>query len=136
MQSWNPWIPTSEWKSLQSSPGRVEIAYGGLNRKRQGKAPLGYRWHEKRLIADDNADIVAGAWKEYMKEQSTLKLRDYFQQHGIKISQPGTLGLLKNDFYVGMVRYGDVEEKGGHEPLVNMVVFGKVQAQLKRNRRG
>jgi len=104
--------------------------------KAAGKAPLGYRWHEKRLIVDDNADVVAGAWKEYMKEQSTLKVRDYFQRHGIKISQPGTLGLLKNDFYVGMVRYGDVEEKGAHEPLTNKVIFGKVQAQLKRNRRG
>ncbi|WP_096467381.1 recombinase family protein [Aneurinibacillus soli] len=42
--------------------------------------------------------------------------------------------ILKNDFYKGVLRHGDVIIEGSHTPLVNKIVFGKVQALLKGNR--
>lgn len=43
--------------------------------------------------------------------------------------------ILINRFYVGELRHSDLNVKGSHEPLINRITFGKVQSQLKRNKR-
>lgn len=107
-----------------------------------GRTPLGYRWDSAHVEIDDTkASLVQLIFRKYMELRSVDRVISYLDQHGITTSK-GTpfrkqsiVDILKNDFYIGTLRHGDLVLKGNHTPLVNNVVFGKVQAQLKRNNR-
>lgn len=40
--------------------------------------------------------------------------------------------ILKNDFYKGIIRHGGIVKEGSHQPIINKIVFGKVQALLTK----
>jgi hypothetical protein len=56
-------------------------------------------------------------------------------EFGYDITPQGISTVLKNDYYIGKVRYGDVEEEGNHFQLVSNSDFNKVKRILKRNRK-
>ena len=77
----------------------------------------------------------------YLRRQSVGKLLKNLNHEGIKnrrgnpFSWQALYNILTNDFYIGVVRHGSVEEKGKHEPIISRVIFGKVQKAFERNRR-
>jgi site-specific DNA recombinase len=108
--------------------------------KANGRAPLGYKWnHEKKTIEvdDEKKELIPIIFNQYLKLKSLNKLRMYLMEnYDFNMSNVGLSKLLRNDFYIGVVRYGDVVEKEGrHEPLISLVQFGKVQSMLRRNRK-
>ena len=53
--------------------------------------------------------------------------------NGKVFSKQAVKNILENDFYKGVVRHGDVEVQGEHEPIINKITFGRVQSKLKAN---
>ena len=115
-----------------------------------GHAAFGFRWSEqqadgKRIRAiephPEEGPIVTEIFRSYLRIQSLKMLREYLiiQGHtnrsGDFFSVEALRVLLHNPVYKGVVKYGSIEEKGKHELLISDVIFGRVRAALKRNRR-
>ena len=118
--------------------------------KSAGSAPFGYRWAEVRTdgkrekvieIEPKEAEVVKTMFNTYLRRQSVGKLLKDLKNEGITnrrgklFSWQALYNILTNTFYIGVVKHGDVEVRGMHEPIVSRVIFGKVQAALDRNRR-
>ena len=108
-----------------------------------GNAPLGYKWNDKAKITVDgeSAAVIELIFKKYLELGSLGKLKRYLDVSGFKtsrgnkFSKQSLVEILRNDFYKGVLRHSDLIIEGNHTPLVNKIVFGKVQALLKRNRK-
>ncbi|QSO48502.1 recombinase family protein [Alicyclobacillus mengziensis] len=126
--------------AMKLSKGRRTKVKNGS--KGCGKAPLGYRWQSAHIEVDEsNASTVRLMFLKYLELRSVDRVIAYLNEHGVTtpkgmpFRKQSIIDILKNDFYKGILRHGDLILEGTHTPLVNAVVFGKVQAQLKRNSR-
>ena len=126
--------------------GRKEKA---LNKKEKasGNCPFGYKYEynsqgkQPRVTIDGvQAEVVKKMFGLYLNENYSLqKIADYLKSEGIKTtrnnewSKQGVKLILSNDFYTGVVSFGDIKQQGSHEPIINKIIFGKTQAALSKN---
>lgn len=116
--------------------------------KASGNCPIGYKYQYNEqgknpvVVVDENtAPIVKRIFSEYLRGYSLQKIADRLNAEGIttqrgnKWSKIAVHRILKNDFYLGVVRFDDIEQQGNHTPLVSKVVFGKVKSLLSKNQR-
>ena len=89
----------------------------------------------------DEAERVKQVFRACLRMESVTRVKRYLDTLGIKSRNGNSFSwqalhdILTNDFYIGVVRYGDVKTQGEHEPIVSRILFGKVQATLARSRR-
>jgi len=131
--------------NMKLAKGRRQKAKGGV--KACGNAPIGYKWkHEgvKKpvvIVDEEKAPVVKAIFKSYLELKSLGKVQRYLKEQGHKTQQGKEFStmairnILTNRFYLGEVIHADLNVKGEHEPLINKITFGKVQAQLKKNNR-
>lgn len=131
--------------NMKLAKGRRQKAKGGV--KACGNAPIGYKWKHEGVkkpfvvIDEEKAPIIKEIFKQYLENKSLAKVQSYLKEHGYKTQQAKDFStmairnILINRFYVGELRHSDLNVKGSHEPLINRITFGKVQSQLKRNKR-
>ncbi len=122
------------------------------------KAPLGYkniRGYDERgrrdsrvVVDEERAPLVKLAFEEYATGNWSLtSLGDHLADLGL--ATPQTLKLpstpmckrllhvvLRNPYYKGIVSYNGVQYQGRHEPLVDEVLWDKVQEILKSHVNG
>lgn len=125
---------------LKLAKGRKTKAKGGD--KGCGNAPLGYKWDNAKIIIDkEKAPIIKEIFNLGYKGLSPAKIAEkinskgYSTGRGNNFSKQTVHFILTNDFYVGTVTHGDIKTHGNHEPLVNKITFGKIQAILKKRRK-
>lgn len=125
--------------SLKLAKGRRTKAKGGT--KATGTAPLGYKWNDKAeiIIDDDNKELIEIIFNKYLELQGLGKVKRYLDSKGYKTNRGNNFStqaiknILENSFYKGTVTHGDIEVEGNHKAIINNIVFGRVQAALKRN---
>ncbi|MEH6990588.1 recombinase family protein [Cytobacillus firmus] len=111
-----------------------------------GIAPIGYKWNHERdkpviEIDKNKEEIVKHIFSKYIELKSIGKVKKYCDDKGYKtqrgkeFSPQAINNILANDFYKGIVSHGSIKKVGGHEAIINKVVFGKVQALLNKNNR-
>lgn len=133
-------------------------ALKGMTRKAQvggtpGRAPVGYR--NIRLpvagqprglatveIDPERAPHVRWAFEQYATgEWSTQRLTDALEVRGLRSMAVGAKpekplpksrvhNLLSNRYYTGVVTFQGVQYPGGHEPLIDVALFTRVQDVL------
>ncbi len=125
--------------------GRRQKAKSGI--KACGNAPIGYKWKHEGVLKpvvvtdDEKAPIIKEIFKYYLKTNSLLQVQRYLKKQGYKTQQGKDFStmairnILTNRFYIGEVKHSDIIIKGQHDPLINKIIFGKVQAQLHKNNR-
>ena len=127
--------------SMKLSKGRRTKIKSGV--KACGTAPLGYGWNDKAeiIVNKEAAAIVQMIFKKYLELGSLSKLKAYLDgldirsSRGNRFSKQTLSDILRNDFYKGVLRHSDIVLNGNHEPIINKITFGKVQALLNRNRK-
>ena len=124
--------------AMKLSKGRRTKAK--IGDKACGTAPFGYTWNHAKVEVDEvNAKVVQMIYSKYMELRSVDKVIRFLDGQklttlkGKPFSKQSIVDILKNDFYKGVLRHGDLVVDGNHESLVNHIVFGKVQSLLKRN---
>jgi site-specific DNA recombinase len=108
-----------------------------------GPAPFGYRRTtdgKRTLLVDENeAAIVRRIFQEYLNTKSTGKVVNVLNSEGIRTrkgkrwSRQAVSIILTNRTYRGRVRYGNLDIRGQHEPVIEASLFYKANA-LKRRR--
>lgn len=137
------------------SNGRKQKAKQGV--KGCGNTPLGYKWSrnsEKKpevIIDNDEKFIVKLIFSKYLDLKSIGKVKRFLKDNGFKTRKGNDFEdkslrqILTNEFYIGIINWGLKEEKGivkevkydgKHKPIINKIIFGKVQAELARKKRG
>jgi site-specific DNA recombinase len=124
---------------------KVKAAKG---EKASGPAPFGYEWVEMKengrkdkLIKPNagEAEAVKAIYREYLRLGSVGGVRRYLDSNGTKTRRGGRFSrqaltrILTNETYAGVIRHGNVEADGKHDPLISRVLFGKVRAAMVRN---
>ena len=125
--------------SLKLAKGRKTKVKSGS--KACGTSPMGYKWDSKAQIVIDKekAELVELIFKKYLELGSISKLKKYLIENSYKTSRDKEFSdqslyiILTNDFYKGVIRHGDIVKDGNHQPIINKITFGKVQAMLDKN---
>lgn len=126
--------------ALKLAKGRKTKAKSGI--KACGNAPLGYKWNDKAqiLIDEENAEVVKFIFSKFMELKAIAKVQKALNETGYKTSQQkefsfnSVKNILLNDFYKGVIRHGSIIKEGNHEPIINKITFGKVQAILSNKK--
>lgn len=130
--------------NLKLAKGRRSKVKSG--QKGCGVAPIGYKWEHNTDIPvigvdEKMAAIVKVIFKKYLELKSIGKVQKYCEdkgyltQRGKDFSTQALNNILKNSFYKGDITHSDLKVEGLHEPIINKIIFGRVQALLERNRR-
>ena len=134
----------------------TEIVKGMSQKAKQGgqpgRAPVGYlnvrefnNGHEIRTVAPEpeRAPHITWAFEAYATGDYSLnQLTDALLDRGLTTkatakfpSRPLVVrhvhNMLRNRFYVGLVKWHDAEYPGQHEPIVSIEIFARVQALLQ-----
>jgi DNA invertase Pin-like site-specific DNA recombinase len=125
--------------SLKLAKGRKTKAKSGI--KACGNAPLGYKWNNKAKIEIDldTAPVIELIFKKYLELGSVnqvkefLNSNDYKTNRGKEFNTQSIINILSNDFYKGIIRHGGIIKEGNHQPIINKIIFGKVQNLLEKN---
>ncbi|MGC4191948.1 MAG: recombinase family protein [Thermomicrobiales bacterium] len=138
----------------------AKMRHKAMNGGTTGLAPLGYRNVPKEVdgrfingitIDPKRAPLITWAFAEYATgEYSLVRLQDALTELGLTtrrtpkrgerpVSRQQLAKILRDPYYIGMVRYkGDVYP-GRHEPLIAPDVYERVQqvmdARMQRNQR-
>lgn len=120
--------------------GRKAKAIKGV--KASGSCPFGYRYEWKMVLPDiKKGPIVKEIFSLYLKGFSLQDIAKHLNQCGSATTRgnkwtPASVNLiLRNDFYTGVVRFGEIVKDNAHDPLVNKITYGRVQSRLTRNNR-
>jgi len=112
--------------------------------KASGNVAYGYAYDGsgtkgKRVVVDpDKAEIVREMFSMALNGASlskiagSLKARGIVNDRGRAFSIQAIHWVLRNEFYIGKVRYNDQVAEGDHEAIISPVLFGKVQKALSR----
>lgn len=126
--------------ALKLAKGRRTKAKSG--EKGCGNAPIGYKWNNGKINIDyDKVEIVKEIFSLASKGESSRRIADivnskgYITPRGNSFSKQAIHVIITNDFYTGMVTHGDIKIEGNHEPIINKIVFGKIQSKLKSRRK-
>ena len=105
------------------------------------KPPLGYCVDDTRHYAIDpvGAKIVKEIFEQYADGRSIPEIVSYCNSHGYKTSRGKNFvknsipNILRNDKYIGVYRYMDVEIKDGVPKIIDNDLWDKVQSKLRHN---
>ncbi|MCL2598120.1 MAG: recombinase family protein [Paludibacter sp.] len=125
--------------ALKLAKGRTTKANKGD--KPAGVTPYGYKYSEnkKSVVVDEGEAATVKRMYSLSQTGKTLQqIVDMLNSEGIVTRQgnawtKGTVhGMLRNDFYTGVLSHQQTSIKGNHEAIISKVQFGKVQKQLER----
>jgi len=92
------------------------------------RAPRGYKMFNKQLILDpENMDKARNIFKTFLEKE--ISLSQLAKQNNLTTA--GVIKLLKNKTYLGIVKFGEQETEGNHQPLIEKIIFERVQEKLK-----
>jgi site-specific DNA recombinase len=112
-----------------------------------GHAPLGYDVKEKKLIVNpEEAVLVRRIFDYYLQEPSANKVSEQLNKQGYsmktrttkagkktggtKFTKESVVGILRNNVYVGTIRYKNEQFQGIHEAIIDEKLFSRVQERL------
>lgn len=112
--------------------GRIGRAKSGFYHG-GGYAPTGYDYTEGRLIVNEYESMqVKALYERFSKGYSLHDCWRYMQNHyetkyGAWTSETLVRNVLKNNVYIGMVKFKACSYQGNHEPIIDQQLFQRVQ---------
>ena len=91
------------------------------------KAPRGYKIVEKKLIPSEDAEEIRKIFQEFTEWNESLT--QFAKKH--KMTPSGMKKLLRNISYLGKVKFDNEISDGTHKPILDAVLFNKVQNRIK-----
>lgn len=115
--------------------------------KSNGNCPLGYKYAYDQngnnigvIIDKEAALIIKKIFNLALDGHSLQAIADKINDLGFKTLRGNSFNkqaihvILKNKFYIGIIKHGDIEKLGNHLPLINKSKFLKVHNLLTERR--
>ena len=110
------------------------------HQKAGGRAPFGFVWglgprvEKVKKVDEAKRPIVEEIFRLAARGVMCKKIAELIEEnYSIKMSAVRINKMIKNRFYIGIVKYGDIETSNEDFALINKVVFGRAQGAMKRN---
>lgn len=102
-----------------------------------GNAPTGYDYIDGELIINDYEAIqVKDLYNRFLKGYSIHNCWQYMQQkYGGWSNEVSVRNVLKNELYIGKVKFKGVAYQGNHQPIISEETFRQVQDLFNSSRR-
>lgn len=124
------------------------VATAEKGKKTGGSIPYGYKTvrdrdgkNPKAVIVPEQAEIIKEIYNLYVKEQYGFQvIANILNSRNIPTAKnskwlAGTIQkILHNDYYMGMLNYGDIKVKGEHKPIISEKMFNMAQEVVIRQR--
>lgn len=116
----------------------AKLAKGRRARAKSGNKPcgvaaLGYMWNENNIVINpETAHIVTEMFDVYAKTKNLTAVKRHCDKHGYKTSRgnefsvPSIKKIIFNEFYCGIVKFGNITSTGDHEPLISEEKFREI----------
>jgi site-specific DNA recombinase len=92
------------------------------------RAPWGYQMIDKKLVPTQNSFQVAELFQDFLNQDISLtKLAEKYD-----FSVNGLKKILKNQAYLGKVKFAGETHQGSHQPLLSSTLFNHVQNKLEK----
>ncbi len=129
---------------------RQEISKGLYGRLKQGfypwSAPLGYINNgsgEHKTIDPVNGKLIKELFELYMSGKynieslsKEMEIRGLRNRKGNKVCKNGIVRILKNPFYIGIIKVKGQFFNGKHEPILETKLFERIQKILRERNKG
>lgn len=129
----------SDELSMKVSRGMIVNAEKG--QFNGGTIPLGYKSVDKHLVIDeDRAHIVRRIFEMYASGSRAVDIAAYLNERNIKSASGAAFNknslhsILRNQKYIGIYKYGDVEIAGGVPRIITDELFYQVAEILEKNK--
>lgn len=102
-----------------------------------GNAPTGYDYIDGELVINDYEAIqVKDLYNRFLKGYSIHNCWQYMQQkYGGWSNEVSVRNVLKNELYIGKVKFKGVSYQGNHQPIISEETFRQVQDLFNSSRR-
>ena len=102
-----------------------------------GNAPTGYDYIDGELIINDYEALqVKDLYNRFLKGYSIHNCWQYMQQkYGGWSSEVLVRNVLRNELYIGKVKFKGVAYQGNHQPIISEEIFRQVQDLFNSSRR-
>ncbi len=92
------------------------------------RAPWGYKMENKKLIPTQNSFQVQEVFQEFLNQK--ISLTQLAKKHGFSVN--GLKKILRNQAYLGKVKFDGQTHQGTHQPLLSSTLFNHVQNKLEK----
>lgn len=121
----NPFRKYSEFRGIEQKKGMIKKASDG---NAVSRAPFGYKIQNKQLIPAENFKEVEEIFEKFLEDKMTLnKLATL---HNFSVN--GLKKVLTNFAYVGKIKFNNEVYDGNHKPIIDAVLFNKVQDKFEK----
>ncbi len=105
----------------------------GMNKKASSgspitRAPLGYKVQDGKLITAENFREIEEIFQEFL--DTNISLTQLSKKHDLSVN--GLKKILKNQAYLGKVKFDGQTHQGTHQPLISSTLFNHVQNKLEK----
>ena len=90
------------------------------------KAPKGYKIVDKMLLPNDNSEEIQKIFEEFL--DSDISLTQLAKKYSM--TPTGMKKLLRNITYLGKVKFDNQTSNGTHKPILDAMLFNKVQDKI------
>ena len=118
----------SKTRGQEQKKGMISKASKG---KVMSRAPFGYTVKNKNLIPAQNSDEVQEIFEGFLQKGMTLN--KLAKKH--KLSVNGLKKILSNFAYIGKIKFNNQIYAGTHKPIIDAILFNKVQDKLEKIRK-
>lgn len=92
------------------------------------RAPFGYKLENKKLIPAEDSYLVQEIFQDFLnKDISLTKLANKY-----KFSVNGLKKIIKNQTYLGKIKFDGQIHQGHHQSLISSTLFNHVQNKLEK----
>lgn len=91
------------------------------------RAPWGYKMENKKLVPTQNSFQVQEVFQDFLNQN--ISLTKLAEKYGFSVN--GLKKILKNQSYLGKVKFDGQTHPGTHQPLISSTLFNHVQDKLE-----
>ena len=91
------------------------------------RAPFGYKLENKQLISAENSYLVQEIFQDFLNQK--ISLTQLAKKYDFSVN--GLKKILKNQTYLGKIKFDGQTYQGSHQSLISSTLFNHVQNKLE-----
>jgi site-specific DNA recombinase len=92
------------------------------------RAPWGYKMENKKLVPTQNSFQVEELFQDFLNQN--ISLTQLAKKYDFSVN--GLKKILKNQAYLGKIKFDGQTHQGSHQPLLSSTLFNRVQDKLEK----
>ncbi len=92
------------------------------------RAPFGYKLENKQLVASKDSYLVPEIFQDFLNQK--ISLTQLAKKYSFSVN--GLKKILKNQTYLGKIKFDGQIHQGNHQPLISSTLFNHVQNKLEK----